>query len=30
MLRVPVSVVLGTVKLTSLAVKVVDNPFSQR
>ena len=29
MLRVPVSVVLGTIKLTSLAVNVADNPWSQ-
>ena len=29
MLRVPVSVVLGPVKLTSLAVNVVVNPWSQ-
>ena len=29
MLRVPVSVVLGPVKLTSLAVKVAENPWSQ-
>ena len=30
MLRVPVSVVLGLVKLTSLAVNVAENPWSQR
>ena len=29
MLRVPVSVVLGLVKLTSLAVNVAENPWSQ-
>ena len=29
MLRVPVSVVLGLVKLTSLAVNIVVNPWSQ-
>ena len=29
MLRVPVSVVLGLVKLTSLAVYVAENPWSQ-
>ena len=29
MLRVPVSVVLGPVKLTSLAVKVAEKPWSQ-
>ena len=29
MLRVPVSVVLGPVKLTSLAVNVVENPWSE-
>ena len=29
MLRMPVSVVLGPVKLTSLAIKVAENPWSQ-
>ena len=29
MLRVPVSVVLGLVKFTSLAVNVAENPWSQ-
>ena len=29
MLRVPVSVVLGSIKLTSLAVKIAEKPWSQ-